>query len=106
LAHELDAAVEALARAHDLIGANVQSAHRLWAELSLDVLMPKLQAQGMLPMSDQSATAEQWRELSKLWMEEAESVKHHPDKDLLAGRAFEIAQFAEKIAREAESKFA
>lgn len=104
MAHELEVAVEALVRAHDLIGATVQNAHRLW--LSFDVLIPKLQTQGMAPTSDQAAKAEQWRKLSKLWMEEAESAKHHPDKDLLAGCAFEIAQLAEKIARDAESKFA
>jgi hypothetical protein len=104
LAHELDVAVEALAGARDRIATTVQGAHRLWAGLTFDI--PNLRAQEVLPTSGQAATVEQWRELSRLWIEEAESVKHHPDKDLLAGRAFEIAQLAEKIARDAESKFA
>lgn len=104
LADELDAATEKLELASGLIGATVENAHRLWAGLNFDFLMLKLREHETAKIS--RVRAEEWREVSRMWIDEAESAKNHPDKELLATRAFEIAQLAEKIARDAESKTA
>jgi hypothetical protein len=102
LANELDGASEKLEFASGIIGAALEDAHRLWAGLNFEFLMLKLREHEAAKSS--GVQAEEWREVSRMWIDEAESAKNHPDKELLATRAFEIAQLAEKIARDAESK--
>jgi hypothetical protein len=104
LAEELDQAAEKLAFASGIIGAAMEDAHRLWAGLNFEFLMLKLREHETAKIS--RVRAEEWREVSRMWIDEVESAKNHPDKELLATRAFEIAQLAEKIARDAESKTA
>ncbi len=106
LATELDDAVQKLETARALIDTTIVNSHRLWAGLSFESLMVNLRAQEALPTSSQLAKAEDWRELARLWAEEIESSRNHPDKKLLAACAFDIAQFAEKLVRDAESKIA
>jgi len=100
LASELDGAIETLGRARKTIGATVESSHELWAALNLKALTP-LKTHNASGASNDGQTAADWRSLSKLWIEEAESCRDHPDKELLAARAFEIAQLAERLATDA-----
>jgi hypothetical protein len=104
LADELDGAIAQLEVASGLIATTVENSHRLWAGLSFDFLMQTLREHETSATS--RVRAQDWREIARMWIDEAESAKNHPDKELLAARAFEIAQLAEKIARDAESKTA
>ena len=103
LARELDDAIQKLEYASKLIGATVEESHRLWAGVSFDFVIAKLRAREAAS-PDHLTSAKDWRAVARLWIEEAESSTNHPDKELLAARAFEIAQLAEALARAAESR--
>ena len=98
LAGELEGASWKLEYARDLIARTIEASHAFWAGPNFDFLKAKLQAQQGLPAASRLVRAADWRKAAKLWVEEAESAKNHPDKALLAERAFEIAQLAEKLA--------
>ena len=104
LAHELDVAVEALVRANDLIGATVQNAHRLW--LSFDVLIPKLQTHRHGAYVGSGGKGRAVAKAVEIVDGRSRKRQTPPRQRSSCRRAFEIAQLAEKLARDAESKFA